>query len=105
MEQMLTRLQSADPLAAGTLADALAAGRRLAIGGQMRAAADRLGQFQLGESMQHQQSARPSQSTVSLPFGRALQPRPKWNDQSKASKASSHALPHTVLRMVRIRED
>jgi hypothetical protein len=56
MEQMLARLAASDPIAAGTLADALDAGRRLAIGGQMRAAADRLGQFQFGEAMQHQQS-------------------------------------------------
>jgi hypothetical protein len=56
MEEMLTRLQASDPLAAGTLADALAAGRRLAIGGQMRAAADRLGQFQFGASLSHQQT-------------------------------------------------
>ncbi len=57
MEQMLSRLQSSDPVAAGTLADALDAGRRLAIGGKMRDAADRLSQFQFGQSLSHQQSA------------------------------------------------
>lgn len=50
MEQMLGRLRDSDPLASGTLADALDAARRLAIGGQMRDAAGKLGQQQLGAS-------------------------------------------------------
>ncbi len=54
MEEMLGRLQATDPLAASTLADALDAARRLAIGGHMRDAAGRLGQQQLGESRQAQ---------------------------------------------------
>jgi hypothetical protein len=54
MEQMLSRLQATDPLAAGTLADALEAARRLAIGGHMRDAAGKLEQQQLGESHQTQ---------------------------------------------------
>ena len=54
MEEMLGRLQATDPLAAGTLADALDAARRLAIGGQMRDAASKLEQEQLGQSHQTQ---------------------------------------------------
>jgi hypothetical protein len=57
MEEMLGRLQGTDPLAAGTLADALEAARRLAIGGHMRDAAGKLGQQQLGESRQAQATA------------------------------------------------
>lgn len=57
MEQMLGRLQATDPLAAGTLADALEAARRLAIGGQMRDAARQLAQQQLGESHRAQSVA------------------------------------------------
>jgi hypothetical protein len=57
MEEMLGRLTSSDPLAAGTLADALAAARRLAIGSQMREAAARLRQRQLGSSHQSQIAA------------------------------------------------
>jgi hypothetical protein len=48
MEELLGRLRHSDPLAAGTLADALEAGRRLAIGGQMRDAARNLNDQQLG---------------------------------------------------------
>jgi len=55
MEEMLTRLQATDPLAAGTLADALNTARSLAIGGQMREAAARLRQLQLGEARQTEQ--------------------------------------------------
>lgn len=55
MEQMLARLQGSDPLAAGTLADSLDAGRRLAIGGRMRDAAEKLGQLQFGQSHRAQE--------------------------------------------------
>ncbi|MCI0360512.1 MAG: hypothetical protein L0211_18700, partial [Planctomycetaceae bacterium] len=57
MEQMLARLQESDLLAAGTLADALDAGRRLAIGGRMRDAAEKLGQFHFGQSLRTQEAA------------------------------------------------
>jgi hypothetical protein len=57
MEEMLGRLQETDPLAAGTLADALDAARRLAIGGHMRDAAGKLNQQQFGESHQTQLTA------------------------------------------------
>ena len=56
MEQMLGRLQETDPVAAGTLADALDAGRRLAIGGRMREAATRLKQMQLSQARQTEQA-------------------------------------------------
>ena len=46
MEEMLVRLEASDPLAAGTLADALDTARRLAIGGRMREAAAQLTEVQ-----------------------------------------------------------
>ena len=55
MEGMLARLQASDPLAAGTLADALNTARSLAIGGQMREAATRLRQLQLGQARETEQ--------------------------------------------------
>jgi hypothetical protein len=55
MEEMLGRLTATDPVAAGTLADALDAARRLAIGGQMRDAAGRLTALEFGRSRQTQQ--------------------------------------------------
>jgi hypothetical protein len=54
MEEMLARLASTDELAAGALADALDAARRLAIGGQMRQAATRLTSGQLSPARQTQ---------------------------------------------------
>ncbi|MEX2174039.1 MAG: hypothetical protein WD872_06735, partial [Pirellulaceae bacterium] len=57
MGEMLSRLQNTDPLAAGTLADALNAARRLAIGGQLRDAAAKLSQQQFGQSRAAQAAA------------------------------------------------
>lgn len=57
MEDLLARLQQSDPQVAATLADALEAGRRLAIGGQMRTAATDLGEQKLGPSGESQQVA------------------------------------------------
>jgi hypothetical protein len=54
MEEMLTRLEANDPLAAGTLADGLDTARRLAIGGQMRDAASRLTALQFGQARERQ---------------------------------------------------
>ena len=50
MEELLTSLRTSDPQAADALADVLEAGRRGAIGGEMRAAAGELDQLQLGEA-------------------------------------------------------
>ncbi len=55
MEDMLERLQASDPLAAGTLADALNTARSIAIGGQMREAAAQLKQPQLGQARETEQ--------------------------------------------------
>lgn len=55
MEELLTRLRASDPLVAATLADALDAGRRFAIGGQMRSVAGELGEQRLGQAGQTQQ--------------------------------------------------
>jgi hypothetical protein len=55
MHQMLTRQQGSDPVAAATLADALDAGRRLAIGGRMRDAAEKLGQYRFGDAYGEQE--------------------------------------------------
>jgi hypothetical protein len=55
MEELLTRLRQSDPLVAGTLADALEAGRRFAIGGQMRTIAGDLSEQRLGPAAQTQQ--------------------------------------------------
>ncbi|MDX1946411.1 MAG: DUF4175 family protein [Pirellulaceae bacterium] len=57
MEELLGRLTASDPASAATLADALAAARRLAIGGQMRSAADLLAKQQFGSSHQAQGNA------------------------------------------------
>lgn len=54
MEELLTRLRANDPLVAATLADALDAGRRFAIGGQMRSVAGELGEQRLGQAAQTQ---------------------------------------------------
>ncbi|MBC7853072.1 MAG: hypothetical protein IAF94_06525, partial [Pirellulaceae bacterium] len=54
MEDLLTRLRASDPLVAATLADALDAGRRFAIGGQMRSVAGVLGEQRLGQAAQTQ---------------------------------------------------
>lgn len=54
MEEMLTRLEASDPLAAGTLADGLDVARRLAIGGQMREAALRLSALRFGPARERQ---------------------------------------------------
>ena len=54
MEDLLTRLRATDPLVAATLADALDAGRRFAIGGQMRSVAGELGEQRLGQAAQTQ---------------------------------------------------
>ncbi len=55
MEDLLTRLRASDPLVAATLADALDAGRRFAIGGQMRSVAGELGEQRLGQAGQTQE--------------------------------------------------
>ena len=55
MEDLLARLRVSDPLVAATLADALDAGRRFAIGGQMRSVAGELGEQRLGQAGQTQQ--------------------------------------------------
>jgi hypothetical protein len=55
MEELLTRLRASDPLVAATLADALDAGRRFAIGGQMRSVAGELGEQRLGQAGQTQE--------------------------------------------------
>jgi archaellum component FlaC len=55
MEDLLTRLRVSDPLVAATLADALDAGRRFAIGGQMRSVAGELGEQRLGQAGQTQE--------------------------------------------------
>lgn len=57
MEEMLVRLEASDPLTAGTLADALDAARRLAIGGRMREAAAHLAALRLGPAHQTEQAA------------------------------------------------
>jgi hypothetical protein len=57
MEEMLMRLEASDPLTAGTLADALDAARRLAIGGRMREAAAQLAEVRLGPAHQTEQAA------------------------------------------------
>lgn len=54
MEELLARLQVSDPMVAATLADALDAGRRFAIGGQMRTVAGELGEQRLGPAAQAQ---------------------------------------------------
>lgn len=54
MEELLTKLRASDPLVAATLADALDAGRRFAIGGQMRSVAGELGEQRLGQAQQSQ---------------------------------------------------
>ena len=54
MEDLLVRLRASDPLVAATLADALDAGRRFAIGGQMRSVAGELGEQRLGQATQTQ---------------------------------------------------
>jgi hypothetical protein len=54
MEALLTRLQDNDPLAAGSLADALDVAQRLAIGGQMRSAARQLQDTKAGNAVQTQ---------------------------------------------------
>ena len=57
MEEMLVRLEASDPLTAGTLADALDAARRLAVGGRMREAAAQLAEVRLGPAHQTEQAA------------------------------------------------
>ncbi|WP_254509843.1 DUF4175 family protein [Anatilimnocola floriformis] len=54
METLLAKLQDSDPLAAGSLADALDAAQRLAIGGQMRSAARQLQDTRAGNAVQTQ---------------------------------------------------
>ena len=54
METLLAKLQDNDPLAAGSLADALDAAQRLAIGGQMRSAARQLQDTRPGNAVQTQ---------------------------------------------------
>jgi hypothetical protein len=54
MEQLLAKLQDHDPLAAGSLADALDAAQKLAIGGQMRSAARQLQDAKAGNAVQAQ---------------------------------------------------
>lgn len=54
MEGLLANLQDNDPLAAGSLADALDAAQRLAIGGQMRSAARQLQDAKAGTAVQAQ---------------------------------------------------
>lgn len=54
MEALLAKLQDSDPLAAGSLADALDAAARLAIGGQMRSAARQLQDTRAGNAVQAQ---------------------------------------------------
>ena len=51
MESLLAKLQESDPLAAGSLADALDAAQRLAIGGQMRSAARQLQDTRAGNAV------------------------------------------------------
>lgn len=57
MHQLFSKEQGRDDIAAATLADALDAGRRLAIGGRMRDAAEKLGQFRFGEAHREQEHA------------------------------------------------
>ncbi len=57
MEALLAKLQDSDPLAAGSLADALDAAKRLAIGGQMRSAARQLQDTRAGNAVQTQDQA------------------------------------------------
>jgi hypothetical protein len=57
MHQLFTKEQDRDDIAAATLADAIDAGRRLAIGGRMRDAAEKLGQFRFGEAHREQEHA------------------------------------------------
>lgn len=54
MESLLAKLQDSDPLAAGSLADAMDAAARLAIGGQMRSAARQLQDARAGNAVQAQ---------------------------------------------------
>ncbi|QDU31896.1 hypothetical protein ETAA8_70580 [Anatilimnocola aggregata] len=54
MESLLAKLRDSDPLAAGSLADALDAATRLAIGGQMRSAARQLQEARAGQAVQSQ---------------------------------------------------
>lgn len=54
MEALLAKLQDNDPLAAGSLADALDAAQRLAIGGQMRSAARQLQDTRASNAVQTQ---------------------------------------------------
>lgn len=54
METLLAKLQDSDPVAAGSLADALEGAQRLAIGGQMRSAARQLQDAKPGEAVQAQ---------------------------------------------------
>ena len=56
MEELLDRLRQSDPVAAGTLAAALEAGRELAIGGQMRDAARNLNEQRIGQAERTQQA-------------------------------------------------
>jgi hypothetical protein len=55
MRQMQLQLQESDPLAAATIADALDAAQRLAIGGQMRESGRSLESNRIGQSSQLQQ--------------------------------------------------
>jgi hypothetical protein len=57
MEELLVRLRESDPVAAGTLAEALEGGRRLAIGGRMREAARSLNEQHVGPAERIQQGA------------------------------------------------
>jgi hypothetical protein len=54
MDALLTKLQDNDPLAAGSLAAALEAAQRLAIGGQMRSAARQLQDIKPGDAVKTQ---------------------------------------------------
>lgn len=57
MEQTSGKLQESDPLAAQTLADALARARQLDLAGRMRSAAGQIEQNQLGQAMAGQRQA------------------------------------------------
>ncbi|MBN2474133.1 MAG: hypothetical protein JXB62_05980 [Pirellulales bacterium] len=59
MQQTSAQLEQSDPLAAQTVADALAEARRLAISGQMRSAGEHLEQNQIGQAARlHEQIAQ-----------------------------------------------
>lgn len=57
MQQMLPQLQTDEPLAAETIADALDTAQRLAISGQMRESARGIENNQIGQASEHQQQA------------------------------------------------